>query len=50
MDTEPANSVIGLDVGLEFFYTNQKGNKIDQPKFLRKGEKKLNKFQVLTSQ
>ncbi len=44
-DTEPANSVIGLDVGLESFYTDQNGNKIDNPRFLRKGERKLKKLQ-----
>ncbi|MDJ0578699.1 transposase [Crocosphaera sp.] len=45
IDTEPANSVIGLDVGLESFYTDQNGDKIDNPRFLRKGEKKLKKLQ-----
>ena len=45
INTEPANSVIGLDVGLESFYTDQNGNKIDNPRFLRKGENKLKKLQ-----
>ncbi len=45
IDSEPANSVIGLDVGLESFYTDQNGQKIDNPRFLRKGEKKLKKLQ-----
>ncbi|MGB3403185.1 MAG: transposase [Microcoleaceae cyanobacterium] len=45
VDSEPALSVIGLDVGLKSFYTDQSGNKIDNPKFLRKGEKKLKRLQ-----
>ena len=45
IDTSPANSVIGLDVGLESFYTDQNGQKNDNPRFLRKGEKKLKKLQ-----
>lgn len=45
IETEPANSVIGLDVGLESFYTDQDGYKVENPKFLKKGEKKLKKLQ-----
>ncbi|MDJ0662842.1 MAG: transposase [Crocosphaera sp.] len=45
IDTEPSNAVIGLDVGLESFYTDQNGNKINNPRFLRKGEAKLKKLQ-----
>jgi putative transposase len=45
IDTEPSNSVIGLDVGLESFYTDQNGNKINNPRFFRKGEKKLKRLQ-----
>ncbi|ERT08915.1 transposase, IS605 OrfB family [Lyngbya aestuarii BL J] len=45
IDTSPANSVIGLDVGLESFYTDQNGNKINNPRFLRKGEKQLQRLQ-----
>ncbi len=45
INIEPANSLIGLDVGLESFYTDQNGQKIDNPRFLRKGEKKLKKLQ-----
>ena len=32
---------IGLDVGLNHFYTDNFGNKIDHPRFLRKDEKKI---------
>ncbi len=45
IDTEPSNDVIGLDVGLESFYTDQNGNKVNNPRFLRKGEAKLKKLQ-----
>lgn len=45
IETEPANSVIGLDVGLESFYTDQNGNKVENPRFLRQGEKKLKRLQ-----
>jgi putative transposase len=43
--TEPTNNTIGLDVGLESFYTDDQGNKVKNPRFLRKGEKKLKKLQ-----
>ncbi|MBD2180826.1 RNA-guided endonuclease InsQ/TnpB family protein [Aerosakkonema funiforme] len=36
---------IGLDVGLNHFYTDSAGNKIDNPRFLRKDERKLKKLQ-----
>lgn len=42
---EPSNSSIGLDVGLESFYTDSNGEKIENPRFLRKSEKKLKKLQ-----
>jgi len=36
---------IGLDVGLNHFYTDSEGNKIDNPRFLRKDERKIKKLQ-----
>ena len=42
--TEPTHSEIGLDVGLNHFYTDDKGNQIENPKFYRKGEKALNRL------
>jgi putative transposase len=42
---EPTGSVVGLDVGLESFYTDSNGNKAENPRFLRKSEKKLKKKQ-----
>ena len=35
----------GLDVGLNHFYTDNFGNKIENPRFLRKDERKLKKLQ-----
>ncbi len=37
----PTGHKIGLDVGLESFYTDSNGVKIENPKFYRTGEKKL---------
>jgi putative transposase len=45
VETEPTNKTIGLDVGLESFYTDDQGNKVENPRFLRKGEKKLKRLQ-----
>jgi putative transposase len=44
-EVKPSGKCIGLDVGLSSFYTDQEGNKIDNPKFLRKSEKRLKRFQ-----
>jgi putative transposase len=41
---EPSYSEIGLDVGLNHFYTDDKGNQIDNPRFYRNGEKSLNRL------
>ncbi|MEB3281889.1 MAG: transposase [Lyngbya sp.] len=35
----------GLDVGLNYFYTDCSGNQIDNPRFLRKDERKIKKLQ-----
>jgi putative transposase len=43
--SEPTNNTTGLDVGLSAFYTDEKGRKVDNPKFLRKGEKKIKRLQ-----
>jgi putative transposase len=37
----PTGRTIGLDVGLESFYTDSNGVKIENPRFYRTGEKKL---------
>ena len=41
---EPSYAEIGLDVGLNYFYTDDKGNQVENPRFYRKGEKALNRF------
>ena len=35
----------GLDVGLNHFYTDSEGNKVDNPRFLRKDERQIKKLQ-----
>jgi putative transposase len=35
----------GLDVGLHHFYTDCSGNQIENPRFLRKDERKIKKLQ-----
>lgn len=42
---EPSGSTIGLDVGLKEFYTDSNGETVDNPRFLRKGEKRLKQAQ-----
>jgi putative transposase len=42
---EPSGNSIGLDVGLTHFYTDSNGQKIDNPRHLRKSEKQLKRLQ-----
>lgn len=42
---EPTGKTIGLDVGLNHFYVDSKGNKVENPRYLRKSEKKLKRWQ-----
>lgn len=42
---EPTGKTIGLDVGLNHFYTDSEGNQIDNPRHLRKSEKFLKRLQ-----
>jgi putative transposase len=46
---EPTHRTIGLDVGLESFYTDSLGVKVDNPRFYRTGEKKMKRSQRLVS-
>ena len=46
---EPTHRTIGLDVGLESFYTDSLGNKVENPRFYRTGEKKMKRSQRLVS-
>ena len=41
---EPSYSEVGLDVGLNYLYTDDKGNQLENPRFYRKGEKALNRL------
>ena len=38
-------STVGIDLGLKEFYTDSKGSKVRNPRFLRKSERKLKKAQ-----
>ncbi len=42
---EPSRNTIGLDVGLKEYYTDSNGVMVENPRFLRKGEKVLKRFQ-----
>ena len=44
-ELEPTKKTIGLDVGLEFFYTDSDGHKEPNPRFFREGEQKLKQLQ-----
>ena len=42
---EWSGRVVGIDVGLEYFYTDSEGNTVENPRFLRKSEKALKRTQ-----
>jgi len=42
---EPTGKTIGLDVGLNHFYTDSEGNQVENPRHLRKSEKSLKRLQ-----
>nr|WP_017302701.1 RNA-guided endonuclease TnpB family protein [Spirulina subsalsa] len=44
-EVKPSGKCIGLDVGLASFYTDHEGNKVENPKFLSKSEKRLKRLQ-----
>jgi putative transposase len=46
---EPTHQTIGLDVGLESFYTDSLGVKVENPRFYRTGENKMKRSQRLVS-
>jgi len=41
----PTGKTVGIDLGLEFFYTDSEGNQVENPRFLRKSEKSLKRLQ-----
>jgi putative transposase len=44
-EIEPSGNVIGLDVGLNDFYTDSNAQTVDNPRFLRKGTRRLRQAQ-----
>jgi len=42
---EPTGNTVGLDVGLKEYYTDSNGTMVENPKFLRKGERILKRSQ-----
>lgn len=46
---EPTHQTIGLDAGLESFYTDSLGDKVENPRFYRTGEKRMKRTQRLFS-
>lgn len=44
-DCTPTGNSIGIDLGIESFYTDSNGKKMANPKVLRKSEKRLKKLQ-----
>jgi len=44
-DLTPTGKTIGLDMGLESFYTDSNGVKVENPRYLRKAEKQLKRAQ-----
>lgn len=42
---QPTGKAVGIDLGLESFYTDSEGNHIENPRFLRKSEKSLKRLQ-----
>ena len=46
---EPSRKTVGLDVGLKEFYTDSDGNTEPNPRFYRKGEKRLKFYQKRVS-
>jgi len=42
---EPSRKTIGLDVGLNHFYTDSDGQTVENPRHLRKSERKIKKLQ-----
>jgi putative transposase len=45
LDIEPTGNTVGLDVGLKEYYTDSNGEMVENPKFLRQGEKILKRSQ-----
>ena len=48
-EVQPSGKAIGLDVGLHDFYTDSNNRTVDNPRFLRTGERRLKQAQRLVS-
>lgn len=48
-DCTPTGNSIGIDLGIESFYTDSNGDKVSNPKLLRAAEKRLKRLQRLVS-
>jgi len=48
-ERQPTGKTVGLDVGISAFYTDSDGNKINNPKYLRKSEKAIQRLQKRVS-
>jgi putative transposase len=44
-EKEPTKRTVGLDVGLNYFYTDSDGNTVENPRHLRKSERRLKRTQ-----
>lgn len=42
---KPTGKCLGIDMGLTHFYTDSDGNKVENPRYLRKSEKRLKRLQ-----
>nr|WP_228371764.1 transposase [Trichormus azollae] len=49
IEIEPTGKTIGLEVGLNSFYSDFHRNEVDNPRFLRKSEKALKRLQKRVS-
>lgn len=49
IEHEFTGKIVGIDLGLEYFYTDSNGNQIDNPRKLRKSEKCLKRLQKRVS-
>jgi putative transposase len=49
IEQNPTGKTIGLDVGLNHFYTDSNGETVENPRFLRKSEKSLKRLQKRVS-
>ena len=48
-ESVPTGKVIGIDVGLNYFYTDSDGETVSNPRYLRKSEKALKRLQKQVS-